>query len=377
MYREIVARSIEELRAVAERVRSLLGWVVGGFDVDDARARLAELEVELGRPGLWDDPDHARQVSSQHGRLAKQIERVETLRQEVADLDELFEMAEEEEAFLADLDETLARLEAIVGELEEERLFSGEYDNGNALVSLHAGEGGTDAQDWTDMLLRMYLRWAERRRFDTNIVAVSEGEEAGLKSAELMVRGDHAYGLFSCERGVHRLVRLSPFDSAHRRQTSFAQVVVSPLVEDAVEVDIDEKEIRIDTYRSTGAGGQHVNKTDSAVRITHIPTGIVVQCQNERSQMQNRAVAMAMLKSRLLERAIEEREEELDRETGGPIRAGFGNQIRSYVIHPYQMVKDLRTSVETGNVQAVLDGDIDQFVRAELRRRAGGNGSAA
>ena len=256
--------------------------------------------------------------------------------------------------------------------LEESRLFGGDHDSGDAVVTIQSGEGGTDAQDWAEMLLRMYLRWSEDRGFTATVQDRQDGQEAGIKSATFTLAGQNAYGLMSAERGVHRLVRLSPFDSANRRQTSFAAVQVAPLVTDDAEVEIEDKDVRVDTYRASGAGGQHVNKTDSAVRLTHLPTGVVVQCQNERSQTQNRATAMSMLRSRLLELEIQRREEEAARERGESMTIGFGSQIRSYVIHPYSMVKDLRTGHETGNTQAVFDGALDPFMRAELERRAKG-----
>ena len=251
-------------------------------------------------------------------------------------------------------------------------LFSGEHDDSSAILTISAGAGGTEATDWAEMLLRMYLRWTADRGFQTELVEASPGEEAGLKSATLTVRGENAYGLFKAERGVHRLVRLSPFDSAHRRHTAFAQVVVAPLLPESEDIEIDESELRIDTYRASGAGGQHVNKTDSAVRVTHLPTGIVVQCQNERSQTSNKQTAMRILRSRLAELREEEREAELARERGGKVDVGFGSQIRSYVLHPYQMVKDHRTEHETGNAQGVLDGALDGFVQAYLLARAAG-----
>jgi peptide chain release factor 2 len=256
--------------------------------------------------------------------------------------------------------------------LQEDALFSGEYDSGDALVTIHAGTGGTDAQDWAEILLRMYLRWADQRGFETEVLEASPGEEAGLKSATFAAKGDNAYGILKAERGVHRLVRLSPFDQAHRRHTSFAQVIVAPLLPENVDVEIDEADLRIDTYRASGAGGQHVNKTDSAVRITHIPTGIVVQCQNERSQSSNKQTALRLLKSRLVELEQERREEELAKERGAAQDIGFGSQIRSYVLQPYQLVKDHRTGHETGNTQAVLDGDLDEFIRAYLLAKAAG-----
>src|SRR6185369_16330336 len=255
--------------------------------------------------------------------------------------------------------------------LEEERLFSGPYDAGDALVTVNAGAGGTDAQDWAEMVLRMMMRWAEGRGFSVELLEASPGEEAGIKSATFRASGENAYGLFSAEKGVHRLVRISPFDAASRRQTAFAGVEVAPVIEDQGDLEIDDDDLQIDTYRASGAGGQHVNKTDSAVRITHRPTGIVVQCQNERSQSSNKATAMAMLKSRLLELEEQKRREEIAKEKGEAQDVNFGSQIRSYVLHPYTMVKDHRTSFEVGDAQRVLDGDLDGFVRAELLRTAG------
>jgi peptide chain release factor 2 len=316
-------------------------------------------------------------VSARHAAASSRLSDYRGL---VAELDELGELAglarEEErsgaveERFLDELAGGLDRAGDHLARLEEMRLFPGEHDAGDAVVSIAAGEGGTDAQDWAEMLLRMYLRWAERRGLRADLKEVQEGTEAGLKSATFTLSGPNAYGLMSAERGVHRLVRLSPFDAAHRRQTSFAAVQVAPLVDDAVEVEINDRDLKVDTYRSSGAGGQHVNKTDSAVRITHLPTGIVVQCQNERSQGQNRATALALLRSRLVQRELEAREAEAARARGQSQTIGFGSQIRSYVLHPYQMVKDLRTGHEVGNAQGVLDGDLDEFMRAELERRA-------
>ena len=339
------------------------------FDPDTLSSRVAELEQELGKPGFWDDQQHAAAVSAEHARLSRRLERYERLRREHEDAQELYamdgELADEVAAAIVPLKQELDRL-------QEEALFNGPYDAGDAVVTIHAGEGGTDAQDWAEMLLRMYLRWAERRGFRTEMVEASPGEEYGLKSAALTVRGENAYGTLKAERGVHRLVRLSPFDQAHRRHTSFAQVIVAPLLDDDDELEVRDEELRIDTYRASGAGGQHVNKTDSAVRITHLPTGIVVQCQNERSQSANKQTAMKILRSRLAERAEEEREEELAKERGAVKTTGFGSQIRSYVLQPYQLVKDLRTDHETGNTQAVLDGDLDEFIRAYLLGAAGG-----
>jgi peptide chain release factor 2 len=286
-------------------------------------------------------------------------------------------MAEEEPELAAELAEQVASVEERLAALEEERLFSGPYDAGDALVTINAGAGGTDAQDWAEMVLRMEMRWAEKRGFDVELLEVSPGEEAGIKSATFKVSGENAYGLYGAEKGVHRLVRLSPFDSANRRQTSFAGLEVAPIVDEVDEVEIEDDDLQIDTYRASGAGGQHVNKTDSAVRITHKPSGIVVQCQNERSQTQNKLTAMNMLRSKLLEQRERERQEEIAREKGEAQDVNFGSQIRSYVLHPYTMVKDHRTSFEMGDAQRVLDGDLDGFVRAELLRSAGTAASAS
>ena len=323
----------------------------------------------MSEPGFWDDQQRAAATSAEHARVTRRLERYERLSTDYNDARELLsmdgEMAEEIEASLQPLRQELDRL-------QEDALFSGEYDAGEALVTIHAGTGGTDAQDWAEILLRMYLRWAERRGFQSELLEASAGEEAGLKSATFSVKGENAYGVLKAERGVHRLVRQSPFDSAHRRHTSFAQVIVSPLLTDDVDVEVDEADLRIDTYRASGAGGQHVNKTDSAVRITHVPTGIVVQIQNERSQSSNKQTALRVLKSRLVELEQERREEELAKERGAAQEIGFGSQIRSYVLHPYQLVKDHRTEHETGNTQAVLDGDLDGFIHEYLLAKAAG-----
>jgi peptide chain release factor 2 len=338
------------------------------FDPDSLRGRIAELEAKMGEPGFWDDQSKAAQISSEQARLAKRLERYEQLTRDYEDARELLaldgDMADEIAAMIRPLRAELDRL-------QEDALFTGEYDTGDALVSLHAATGGIDAQDFTEMLLRMYLRWASDRGFKTELLEATPGEEAGLKSATLSVGGENAYGILKAERGKHRLVRLSPFDQAHRRHTSFSQIVVAPLLPDDAEVELDEGDLRIDTYRASGAGGQHVNKTDSAVRITHIPTGIVVQCQNERSQSANKQTALRMLRSRLAELQLEEREAELARERGEAVDTGFGGaNIRSYVLQPYQQVKDHRTGFEVGNAQGVLDGDIDGFIHAYLLDQA-------
>jgi peptide chain release factor 2 len=322
-------------------------------------------------PGFWDDQERAASVSAEHASVGRRLESFRSLSSDVDDLEALEEMAEEDPSIADELEEQRASIEARLAELEEARLFSGEYDSGDAVVTVNAGAGGTDSQDWAEMLLRMLMRWAERRGMKVELKEASAGEEAGIKSASFIARGENAYGLFSAEKGVHRLVRISPFDAQSRRHTAFAGVEVAPLVEDAVEVEIDPEELQIDTYRASGAGGQHVNKTDSAVRITHRPTGIVVQCQNERSQSANKDTAMKMLRGKLVEREERLRQEAIAKEKGEAQDVGWGSQIRSYVLHPYTMVKDHRTNVEVGNAQGVLDGDLDEFVRAELLRRAG------
>jgi peptide chain release factor 2 len=339
------------------------------FDPASLKSRVDELEREMGEPGFWDDQARATAVSTEHARLSRRLERYERLQREHDDAAELLEL---EPDHADDIEAQLQPLRSELERLQEDALFDGEYDAGDAVVSIHSGAGGTDAQDWAEMLLRMYLRWAADRGFQAELVEASPGEEAGLKSATMTVKGENAYGLFKAERGVHRLVRLSPFDSAHRRHTAFAQVVVAPLLPDEAEVEIDEGDLRIDTYRASGAGGQHVNKTDSAVRITHVPTGIVVQCQNERSQSSNKATALRILKSRLVELQEEQREAELAKERGAAQDIGFGSQIRSYVLHPYQLVKDHRTDHEAGNAQGVLDGKLDDFVHAYLLAKAAG-----
>jgi peptide chain release factor 2 len=330
----------------------------------------------MGAPGFWDDPGSAGKVNAEYARAQRKLETYESLEREAEDLEGLAELAEEDSEMAAEFEETVRAIEERLAALEEERLFNGPYDAGDALVMVQAGAGGTDAQDWAEMVLRMMMRWAERRGFKAELLEVSPGEEAGIKSATFQVSGENAYGLFGAEKGVHRLVRLSPFDAANRRQTSFAGVEVSPVVEAASEVEIDDDDLQIDTYRASGAGGQHVNKTDSAVRITHKPTGIVVQCQNERSQSSNKQTAMTMLRSKILELEERRRREEIARERGEAQDVNFGSQIRSYVLHPYTMVKDHRTDFEMGDANRVLDGDLDGFVHAWLTKSAG-TGEAA
>jgi peptide chain release factor 2 len=344
---------------------------VSTFDPDALEERVVALEEEMNAPGFWDDQGRAAKVASEHARLSRRLENYRTLTQEFADAQELASLdGGEMEGEIAGM---LAPLRAELERLQEAALFDGEYDGGDAVVTLQSGTGGTDAQDWAEMMLRMYERWAANRGFGVELLEASPGEEAGLKSATFTVSGENAYGILKAERGKHRLVRLSPFDQAHRRHTAFSTVIVAPLLPDDAEVEIDEGDLKIDTYRAQGAGGQHVNKTDSAVRITHLPTGIVVAIQNERSQSANKQTAMRVLKARLVERAEEEREALLAKERGGSADTGFGGEsVRSYVLHPYQLVKDSRTGHETGNAQAVLDGDLDGFIREYLLAHAAG-----
>ena len=335
------------------------------------RERLGALEAEMGAAGFWDDPDAAAKVGAEHTRTQRRLDAFTKLQSDAEDLDGSRRDGRRGRRDLAaELEEAIASVEARLTAAEEQRLFTGDYDAGDALVTVNAGAGGTDAQDWAEMVLRMQMRWAERRGFKVELLEASAGEEAGIKSATFRVSGDNAYGLYSAEKGVHRLVRLSPFDSANRRQTSFAGVEVAPVVEEAGDIQIEDDDLQVDTYRASGAGGQHVNKTDSAVRITHRPSGIVVQCQNERSQSANRATAMAMLRAKLIERQERERQEEIAKERGETLDVNFGSQIRSYVLHPYTMVKDHRTDFEVGNANGVLDGDLDGFVRAWLEANA-------
>ena len=347
------------------------------FDVDGKRPQLSDLERQASDPNLWDDQARAQQVTSKLARLKQDIDRYEAFERRVGDAQALDEMlADETDADLAgELARSVQSLEADVEKLELVALLSGEHDAAYAVATVNAGAGGTESQDWADMLLRMYLRWAEREGMSAEIDEIHHGDEADIKSATLTVKGTNAYGLLSAERGVHRLVRISPFDSQKRRHTSFASLDVIPLLEESEEEDlaIPPEELRIDVYRSSGPGGQSVNTTDSAVRITHLPTGLAAACQNERSQLQNKMVAMRILKARLAEFERHKREDQLDAIRGERKAVDFGSQIRSYVLAPYQMVKDHRTQHEVGDPSRVLEGDIDGFIEAELRRRASGN----
>jgi peptide chain release factor 2 len=345
----------------------------GGFDLPAKERALADLDARAATEGFWDDPREAQRVLREADSLREEVAGWSELQGRADDLIELAELAEAsgDSEMESGVEEERAALARAYEAMRTSLMFAGEYDAGDAIVSISAGAGGTEATDWAQMLVRMYLRWAERHRFRTEILDQLEGEEAGLKSATFSVEGRSAYGFLRAERGVHRLVRISPFDSQKRRHTTFALVEVLPEVEDAPEVvDIPEDDLKMDTFRAQGAGGQHVNKTDSAVRITHIPTGIVAQSQNERSQHQNREFAMKILRARLLERRIAEREAQIAQLRGEHVEAGWGNQIRSYVLHPYQMVKDHRSDHETSDTSAVLDGDLDRFMLAELERLA-------
>jgi peptide chain release factor 2 len=346
----------------------------GVFDSARLRDRLEALEQETANPDLWNEPEQAQKILQEKSAVEREIGLYDGLQSSLDDAEVLLELSAEEDddETRAEASEKLAAAAVSLDEAELKRLLGGEDDAANAILSINSGAGGTDACDWAEMLFRMYLRWAERRGFKTEVLDLQTGEEAGLRSVTLTIAGEFACGYLKAEEGVHRLVRISPFDSQARRHTAFASVSVIPELDDAIEVEIDEKDLRVDTYRSGGAGGQHVNKTDSAVRLTHLPTGVVVQCQNERSQHKNRASAMKVLRARLFERARKEREEKLAEARGDQRQIDFGSQIRSYTLHPQQRVKDHRTETETGNVDAVLDGDLDRFIRAILLQKASG-----
>ncbi|MEI7593217.1 MAG: peptide chain release factor 2 [Actinomycetes bacterium] len=355
----------DDLAALRRRLDEAEGYL----RIDDLRQSRPQLETEASRPDLWDDPDRARKINSELAALTEDISLFESLGDRLGDAEAMFDLGREEsdDSFESEVADSIAALERLFGELELRSLFTGEYDESSAICEIQSGEGGADAQDWANMLLRMYLRWAERRGFDVELDEVSPGNEAGISSATFLVNGRHAYGRLRSEHGVHRLVRISPFNAQGKRQTAFAALKVTPFLEEVPDIEIDDKELRVDTYRSSGAGGQHVNVTDSAVRLTHLPTGVVVSCQNERSQHQNKDRAMQILMMKLAELQRQERVDQLSTIRGEQRSVGFGSQIRSYVLHPYQMVKDLRDDFETGNVDGVLDGDLDSFMEAFLR----------
>ena len=360
------------MRDFSDDIRDLrrrLDEAHGYLRIEELRARRPQLETEAGRPDLWDDQDRARAVTAELSGVSDDLDSYDGLVARVEDVETLVEMGREEgdDSLEPEIEDAIAAIGAELARIELRSLFSGEYDERDAICELHSGEGGADASDWANMLLRMYLRWADRHGFDTEIEAVTEGTEAGISSATFIVKGRWAYGWLRSEHGVHRLVRISPFNAQGKRQTAFAALEVVPLLDDAeTDIEIDDKELRVDVYRSSGAGGQHVNVTDSAVRVTHLPTGIVVSCQNERSQHQNKDRCMTMLKAKLADLERQKRQDELDSIRGEQRSVGFGSQIRSYVLQPYQMVKDLRSDYEVGQVDAVLDGDLDPFMEAYL-----------
>ena len=357
---------IESIIATIELLRVHVGY-------DVALARLAELEAQSAEADFWNDQAVAQEAMREKNRLERQLNMITSLQNEMDDAVGLIELGEIEgdQDVVAEAEEALVQLAAIADKRQLESLLSGEADGNDCFLEIHAGAGGTEAQDWAQMLARMYSRWCESRGFKLQMIEESAGEEAGIKSVTMRIEGENAYGWLKTESGVHRLVRISPYDSSARRHTSFASAWVYPVVDENIEIEIEDKDLRIDTYRASGAGGQHVNKTDSAIRITHLPTNIVVQCQNDRSQHRNRATAFNMLKARLYELELQKREDAASDAAAGKTEIGWGNQIRSYVLHPYQMVKDLRTNVEKGNAAGVLDGDLDDFVEASLAARVG------
>lgn len=364
--RQVVSEYDQAIVLARQRIAAASTYL----QVDQTRIRVEQLELDAADPKLWDDPDEARSLTSELARLSDDVEVFDTLAGEIDDVETLAGLAdsEDDDSLGEEIVEQLESITDMLSQLELRALFSGEHDELAAVCEIHSGAGGTDAQDWANILLRMYLRWAERRGFDVELTEVSSGQEAGITSATFIVKGRYAFGLLQAERGVHRLVRISPFDSNARRHTAFAALHVVPFIEHATdEIDIDEKDLRIDKFRSSGAGGQHVNVTDSAIRITHLPSGIVVSCQNERSQHQNKDRAMQLLAAKLLDIQRQERLDELNALAGEVREVGWGSQIRSYVLHPYQQVKDLRSGLEVGNVDAVLDGDVDKFMEAFLR----------
>ncbi|HET6469727.1 MAG TPA: peptide chain release factor 2 [Geminicoccaceae bacterium] len=362
-----------ELQNLADEIAQGLALLRRHLDWDRAVVRLDELNSLAEDPKLWEDAAKAQEIMRERNRLAAGIDRQKEMERGLADAAALAELAEEEgdEATLADLERELQAMRAKVQRLQLESMLSGETDANDCFLEINAGAGGTESQDWAEMLLRMYLRWAEAKGYKVEWIEESPGEEAGLKSVTVKVIGENAYGWLKTEAGVHRLVRISPFDSQARRQTSFASVWVYPVIDDSIQIEILDKDLKMDTYRASGAGGQHVNRTDSAVRITHLPSGVVVACQSDRSQHRNRAQAMDMLRARLYELEIKKRQAESDAIEAGKTDIGWGHQIRSYVLHPYKMVKDLRTGVEKGNAQGVLDGDLDPFLEAALAQGAG------
>jgi len=345
------------------------------FDIARVKQQLEEIEYQIAAPDFWDDNENAQQKLKTQKMLLKRTELYKDLLSQIEDLESYCEMAleEEDDDMEPEIESTFKTLEAVYEKIHLETLLKGEFDHNNAIVSIHAGSGGTDAQDWAEMLLRMYKRWSEKQGFSVKVLDLQNDTTAGIKSVTLLIEGENAYGFLKSEKGVHRIVRISPFDASGKRHTSFSSVDVMPEIDESYEIEIAASDLKIDTYRATGAGGQHINTTDSAVRITHVPTGIVVQCQNERSQIQNRATAMSMLKAKLIELKEQEQKDKIEDLAGDYSQITWGSQIRSYVFHPYSMVKDHRTNAEMGNVHAVMDGDIDLFIDAYLKGSALGN----
>ncbi|MGQ0541273.1 MAG: peptide chain release factor 2 [Blastocatellia bacterium] len=360
---------LTELQTKHEQIKEKVTQLGGFFDAPGKQKEHERLEKLISEPGFWNDSEVAQKVVQQRSRIEKALQQQKDFETGVSDAEVLFEFAAEDADSAKELGALIAKLEKQVADAQTQSLLSGETDANNAICSIQAGAGGTDAQDFAQMLLRMYLRWAERRGFKVEILDEQSGSEAGIKSATFRVEGDYAYGLLSTEAGVHRLVRISPFNSGGSRETSFASMFVSPEIDENIEVNIEDKDLRIDTYRSSGAGGQHVNVTDSAVRITHIPTNTVVTCQNQRSQLQNRMVAMQVLRSKLYELELEKRRANAAEHEATKMDISFGSQIRNYVLHPYRLVKDTRTKFEQTDVDAVLDGDIDEFIKEFLLYR--------
>ncbi|MGO4571793.1 peptide chain release factor 2 [Microvirga sp. 2TAF3] len=366
-----------EIEHLVDETKQSVGLLRRHLDWDNAQRRLAELNANAEDPNLWNDAEAAQKIMRERTSLEDQIAAIKRLEQELDDAVTLIELgdAEGDEATVKEGEETIRALQAEAARRQVETLLSGEADSNDTYIEVHSGAGGTESQDWASMLQRMYARWADRRKYKVELLEITDGEEAGIKSATLLIKGHNAYGWLKTESGVHRLVRISPYDSNARRHTSFASVWVYPVVDDRINIEVKESDCRIDTFRSSGAGGQHVNTTDSAVRITHIPSGIVVACQQERSQHKNRATAWNMLRARLYEAELKKREEKANAEAAAKTDIGWGHQIRSYVLQPYQMVKDLRTGAQSTSPQDVLDGDLDPFMEASLAQRVYGGGA--
>ena len=361
-----------ETHKAIEDAQQTLADLSESLDLEGRKKRIAEIDEIISAPDFWNNPEGGQAIMQEKKRLESKVDKYNALAGKMEDLEVMIELAKEEpDADLEqDIVDTLAEITKELDAFELETILNGDYDDNNAILSIHPGAGGTESQDWAEMLYRMYVRWAERHGYKVEVLDYLDGDEAGIKSVTMLIEGENAYGYLKSEKGVHRMVRISPFDASGRRHTSFTAVEVMPEVENDTTIEIDDKDLKVDTYRSSGAGGQHVNKTESAVRITHIPTGIVVQCQNERSQIQNRATAMKMLTSRLGEEKIKQQEAEIARLQGEQQDIGWGSQIRSYVFHPYTLVKDHRTNFEKGNVGAVMDGEIDEFINAWLKQQA-------